>query len=379
MRVAIFSENFLPKLDGVTRTLAMLLEHLERRGHTAVLFGPEGGPHSYAGAKIIGAKGVPLPFYPELRALYPAPRLARRLALFRPDVVHVVEPMLLGAAGIRWGKRLGVPVVASYHTNLADYCRHFHLGALARSVWSYRRLLHSRCAVTLSPSVSTQRALQSRGFPRVSVWRRGVDSALFTSERRSAAWRQAIAGDDARTLVLYVGRLSHEKNLLALTEAYKALAAEDVHLVLVGDGPARQEIEQALAGYRATFTGYLRGETLAEAYASADIFAFPSLTETFGQVVNEAMASGLPVLAFDADGVRDQVEHGATGLLASPDAPAAFVDGLRALVRDAELRHDLGVRAREQATARTWDGVMDELIGVYAGFSAPTHRLTSAA
>jgi len=273
--------------------------------------------------------------------------------------------MLLGAAGITWGRRLGVPVVASYHTNLADYCAHFHLGALARTVWSYRRFLHSRCAITLSPSVSTQRDLMRRGFARVAVWQRGVDSSLFTPARRSVEWRRAIAVDDDCALVLYVGRLSHEKNLSTLVEAYKALAGERVQLVLVGDGPARLDLEHALAGHRATFTGYLRGEALAEAYASADVFAFPSMTETFGQVVNEAMASGLPVVAFDSDGVRDQIEHGTTGVLAPAGDIATFTEALRMLARDPAMRRELGARAGHEARTRTWDGVMDQLLGVY--------------
>jgi glycosyltransferase involved in cell wall biosynthesis len=370
MRVAVFSENFLPKLDGVTRTLAMLLESLQRLGHQALLFAPAGGPREYAGAHIVGARGVPLPFYPELKALFPSPRFADHLAAFRPDVVHAAEPMLLGAAGIRWGRRLRIPIVASYHTNLADYCSHFHLGALARGVWAYRRALHRQCALTLAPSESTRRELVRHGFPRVAVWQRGVDSALFVPSRRSQAWRQSVAGDASRTVILYVGRLSHEKNLPALVEAYKRMASERLHLAVVGDGPARPELERTLAGYQATFTGYLRGEALAEAYASADIFAFPSLTETFGQVVNEAMASGLPVLAYDADGVRDQVEHGRTGLLVRPSDRAGFAEGLSLLALDADLRRALGARAREVAATRRWEAVMDDLMRIYEDLGA---------
>jgi glycosyltransferase involved in cell wall biosynthesis len=365
MRVAIFSENFLPKLDGVTRTLATLLEHLARRGHRAILFGPEGGPRRYAGARIIGVKGLPLPFYPELRALFPLPRFGKRLARFRPDVIHVAEPMLLGAAGIKWGHRLRVPIVASYHTNLADYCAHFHLGALSNAVWRYRRFLHSQCAVTLCPSPSTQEELDRRGFARTSLWQRGVDSALFTPTRRSTEWRHALMGDETHTLVLYVGRLSFEKNLHALVEAYKAVENDHAHLVLVGDGPARQDLEHLLVGHRATFTGYLRGEELAQAYASADVFAFPSLTETFGQVVNEAMSSGLPVVAFDADGVRDQVERLRTGLLVPPHNTGMFAEALRSLMTDPELRRELGGQARLVAQRRTWESVMDGLVDVY--------------
>lgn len=366
MRVAVFAENFLPKLDGVTRTLAMLLEHLERRGHQTLLFAPVGAPARYAGAEVIPVQGVPLPFYPELRALLPSPLLETRLARFRPDVVHVAEPILLGAAGIKWAQRRGAAVVASYHTNLADYCKHFHLTALGPAVWHYRKLLHDQCATTLCPSSSTLRDLSSRGFLRLGLWPRGVDSQLFHPGRRSDAWRGQVGAGKDDVILLYVGRLSFEKNLAHLIAAYRSVANERVRLVLVGDGPARGDLERALRCLPATFTGYLQGEALATAYASADVFAFPSETETFGQVVNEAMASGLAVAALDADGVRDQVVHGETALLSPRGDVAAFAQALQQLAGDAELRRSLAGRARLVAEERTWEGVMDRLIDVYA-------------
>ncbi len=366
MRIALITENFLPKLDGVTRTIAMLLEHLERRGHTTLVLGPDGAPRRYAGARVISVPGLPLPFYPELRALFPAPRFEKHVARFRPDVVHVVEPMLLGAAGIAWGQRLGVPVVSSYHTNLAAYCHYFRLGALAPTMWAYRRFLHNQCVTTLCPSPSTARELRHQGFSRVGLWQRGVDAALFSPERRSRSWRASIAGDAERPIALYVGRLSHEKNLATLAQAWSDRARKDAHLVLVGDGPARADLERMLAGQSVTFTGYLRGEDLARAYASADLFAFPSLTETFGQVVQEAMASGLPVLGFDADGVRDLVRPTETGLLAPLDDVATFTRLLNELLDSPDERGRLGAQARTLAESRTWESIMDGLLANYA-------------
>jgi glycosyltransferase involved in cell wall biosynthesis len=365
MRIALITENFLPKLDGVTRTVAMLLEHLQRHGHAALVLGPEGAPRRYAGARVISVPGLPLPFYPELRALFPAPRFERRVARFRPDIVHVVEPMLLGAAGIAWGQRLGVPVVSSYHTNLAAYCHYFRLGALAPTVWAYRRFLHNQCAATLCPSLSTARELRRQGFARVGLWPRGVDASLFSPAHRSESWRAQVAGDPHRPIALYVGRLSHEKNLSTLAHAWGGQMREDAHLVLVGDGPARADLERTLAGQSVTFTGYLRGEDLARVYASADLFAFPSLTETFGQVVQEAMASGLPVLGFDADGVRDLVRPGETGLLAPLDDEAAFARLLNELLAMPGERARLGAQARAVAESRTWESIMDGLLAEY--------------
>jgi glycosyltransferase involved in cell wall biosynthesis len=364
MRVAVVTENFLPKLDGVTRTLAMLLEHLRRRGHQAILIGPEGSPRRYAGFRVFGARGLPLPFYPELRALAPPPEFGQRLSWFKPDVLHVADPMLLGAAGIGWARRVGVPVVSSYHTNLAAYCAHFGFPFLQEPMWAYRRLLHNQCETTLCPSPSTAREVERRGFERVGVWPRGVDSVLFNPAKRSEEWRRAF-GCDAKRIVLYVGRLSYEKNLSVLVDAFKALDEPDARLVLIGDGPARESLERSLVGHAGAFTGYLTGEALATAYASADVFAFPSLTETFGQVVQEAMASGLPVVGFDAEGVRDLVTNGETGLLARDWCTGAFSEALRSALHSERLKSALGARAHAFAATRTWENVMDRLIAVY--------------
>ena len=362
MRIALVTENFLPKLDGVTRTLATLLEHLRAHGHTALVLGPKGAPRRYAGARIYGAPGAPLPFYPELRALLPSPGLERRLARFHPDIVHVVDPMLLGAMGIVWAQRLGVPLISSYHTNLAAYCSYFRLGMLEAPMWAYRRMLHNACDATLCPSPSTARRLRKQSFERVGLWQRGVDAALFHPARRSLAWRQRMAGSGERPIALYVGRLSHEKNLTVLSETWNALGGRDAHLAIVGDGPARSDLEVALRGSSVTFTGYLQGEALAEAYASSDLFVFPSRTETFGQVVLEAMASGLAVLGFDADGVRDLVRDGETGRLAQDDA---FTREFLMLMDTPQLRSQMGLRAREAAEQRTWASVMDGLLCDY--------------
>ncbi len=370
MRVALVTENFLPKLDGVTRTLALLLEHLQREGHRVIVLGPEGAPPRYAGAHVFRAPGLPIPFYPELRFLAPRPALGRHLARFQPDIVHVVDPMLLGAAGIHWARKLGAPVISTYHTNLSAYCSYYHLPALVAPMWSYRRFLHNQCAATLCPSHSTASELQRRGFARVGVWSRGVDSQRFAPSHRSRQWRRRITGSDDTPIILYVGRLSYEKNLGDLVSAFRALSDTGAWLALVGDGPARADLERALAGRRVCFTGYLSGEALAQAYASADVFAFPSVTETFGQVVMEAMASGLPVVAYDAEGVRDSVRHGETGLLAPTCDIAAFTSALRMLLESPERRERQGTLARAHAERSGWASLLERLVVVYAQVAA---------
>lgn len=372
MRIALVTENFLPKIDGVTRTLGMVLTHLRATGHHALVLGPTGAPRHYAGARVLAAPGIPIPFYPELRLLLPPPAFRRAIERFRPDVVHVVDPMMLGAAGVVWSRRLGIPVVSSYHTNLAAYCRSFHLAALEQPTWNYRRALHNAAAITLCPSPSTATALAARGFEHLAVWPRGVDTAQFTPDRRDEAWRRGILRDPTRVMVLYVGRLSHEKNLVALMDAFRALPPKsDAHLVLVGDGPARADLERTLADANVTFTGYLRGDALARAYASADIFAFPSQTETFGQVVLEAMASGLPVVGFAAEGVRDLVVDGETGVLVSPLDRGGFSQALALLVGSKSLRERLGAGAVTRARRYRWEDALETLIEHYLRTARP--------
>ncbi len=293
MRVAIITENFLPKLDGVTRTLARLLEHLQANGHQALLLGPESGMAEYAGAEVIGTAGVPLPFYPELKFNFFRPLFMRRLGEFCPDIIHLVDPVVLGATGVAAARFYNIPLVSSYHTNLAAYCEHFGFPLLTKPMWQYNRLIHNQCALTFCPSPSTAGMLRLQGFEHLRIWPRGIDTTLFTPERRSnalrASWLRHRRHPENKVILLYVGRISWEKNLRLLVQAYCGMNHKQCHLVIVGDGPAHAEMQQELNGVPVTVTGYLSGEQLASAYASADVFAFPSTTETFGQVVLEAM------------------------------------------------------------------------------------------
>lgn len=383
MRVAIITENFLPKLDGVTRTLARLLEHLEANGDQALLLGPECGMEEYAGAKVVGTAGVPLPFYPELKFNFFRPLFLRRLTEFEPDIVHVVDPVVLGATGLGAARFLHIPIISSYHTNLAAYCGHFGFPLLTKPMWLYNRFIHNQCALTFCPSPSTQEMLKMQGFEHLRLWPRGVDLALFDPRRRSDALRARWCVDQRggkqsgadtsvdKQILLYVGRVSWEKNLRLLVQAYRQMDHTRCHLVIVGHGPAYDEVKQALSDVPVTMTGYLSGEELATAYASADLFAFPSYTETFGQVVLEAMASGLPVVGLYAEGVRDLVQQGSTGFLL--DAASLSIDEmvtaysayLQRLVLDIELRTLMSQQALAEARRHTWHAAMECLMDGY--------------
>jgi glycosyltransferase involved in cell wall biosynthesis len=388
MRIAIITENFLPKLDGVTRTLARLLEYLQTTGHQALLLGPDSGMARYAGAEVIGTAGVPFPFYPELKFNFFRPLFLRRLYEFRPDVIHLVDPVILGATGLAAARLLNRPLISSYHTNLAAYCSYFGFSLLTRPMWLYNRFIHNQCALTFCPSASTAAMLRNQGFEHLRIWPRGVNTELFRPERSNAslraAWLQQRKQPEEKTVILYVGRVSWEKNLKLLVQAYLRMDHERCHLVMVGDGPAFVEVRQMLAHVPVTFTGYLTGTELAEAYASADLFAFPSFTETFGQVVLEAMASGLPVVGLLSDGVRDIVSAGQSGLLldAEPLSQDEQVNAYRDLLTQLVLEHDLRQRmsraAYAEACRRSWPEAMECLLDGYREVVAMSQPLLAA-
>jgi glycosyltransferase involved in cell wall biosynthesis len=361
MRIAIYTETFLPKYDGVTNTICYLLEHLARRGHASMMYAPQGAPGRYADTRIVGLNGLPFPLYPELRVVPPIVRNQEELAAFRPDVVLLINPCSLGLVGLRQGHALGVPVVASYHTDLPGYAAYYGLSVLRGPLWSYLRWLHNQADLNLCPSRFTQRQLQEHGFERVRVWGHGVDSEHFHPRHYDARWRARLTdGHPEAPLLLYVGRLALEKQIDWLCLALDALP--QAYLGIIGDGPARAELEACFAGTRAHFAGYLRGADLSRAYASADVFAFPSANETFGNVVLEAMASGLPVVAPRSGGPVDHVLRGYNGVLTDPGDVYDFVWAVHRLATNPRYAQRLGRGARAYAATQSWDAVLDGLI-----------------
>jgi glycosyltransferase involved in cell wall biosynthesis len=298
------------------------------------------------------------------------------LNAFRPDIVHLVDPVILGAAGLAAARFLNLPIVSSYHTNLAAYCGHFGFPIFTKPMWSYNRFIHNQCALTFCPSPSTAAMLTQQGFEHVRLWPRGVDTDLFRPERRSMELREAWLEKGGKhseetVILLYTGRISWEKNLRLLTRAYRGMNTARCHLVIVGDGPALKEVQHELVALPVTFTGYLTGEQLAAAYASADIFAFPSTSETFGQVVLEAMASALPVAGVLSEGICDLVRHEHTGYLLDTAHlnEQAQAQGYRAyleyLVDHAAARHAMGQAGLHEALQRSWPAAMQHLLTGY--------------
>jgi glycosyltransferase involved in cell wall biosynthesis len=364
MKIAIFTETFLPKVDGIVSILCQALERLSEKGHHVLLFGPPGGPKEYAGAEIFGVGGPRLPLYPELRINIPRRAVFERLSAFQPDLVHVVSPFFLGPFGLSYARRLRLPTVASFHTDVARYAHHYGGGFLAPLLWGYMRTLHNRASLNLCPSSTVLKDLRTRGFRRVRWWRRGVDTARFNPGPRDEAMRARLSdGHPDEFLVVYVGRHSPEKRLETIRDAL--FPAPGLRLALVGQGPSHKKLKDYFRGTPTTFPGYLKGAELVAAYRAADVFLFPSTTETFGLVALEAMACRTPVIAARTGGVLDIVQHEVNGLYFDPDQPAQIGPLVKRLAENPAWREQLADNALAHARSRPWQATMDQLIDYY--------------
>ena len=364
LRIAIFTETFLPNVDGVVTILCQMLQRLEELGHQALLFAPPGGPDAYAGAEVVPAAGPRLPFYPDLRLNLPRRGAWARLHAFQPDLVHAVNPVALGVCGMVFARRLGVPVLASFHTHLPRYAAHYGAGWLAPLLWRYLRGLHNRAAVTLCSSSTLRDELRSHGFRRVRWWQRGVDTARFTPGPVNQELRSRLtAGHPGEFLVVNVGRQAPEKQLTLLRE--QLFPSRGLRLALIGGGPAHAQLVRHFSGTPTVLPGYLRGQELVDAYRSADAFIFPSTTETFGLVALEAMACGLPVIAARTGGVLDTVVEGVNGFYYDPARPAQMRPLVERLRDDPALRANLVNGALHHAHSRSWRATMDQLVEYY--------------
>lgn len=366
MRIAMFTETFLPNTDGIVTRLCATLRHLEEEGHEVLLFAPSGGPERYASAKIVGIPAVRFFLYPEKRFSMPWPRIGRALKAFKPDLIHAVNPAFLGLGAIYYAWKFKIPLVESYHTNVPAYARHYNLNWLEPALWWYFRTLHNRAVLNLCTSQATKKDLEAHGFKRVGLWERGVNYELFSAATRSAAVRERLVGkpisEDDRIL-LYVGRLAPEKGIERLRACVESIPG--LHLSIVGDGPHRAELERFFTGTNTHFTGYLHGDELAGAYASADAFVFPSTTETLGLVLFEAMASGLPVVAADSEPTREVLEHGAAGMIFDATSQDSLVQSVDKLFRDSSLLSSIQEQGKRIAQSLDWKVPTNQLLRHY--------------
>ena len=366
MRVAIVTESFLPHVNGVTNTVRHIADRLMNTGHDVLIIAPGPGAGSYGDARVVRVRSMSLPGYRSFSLGLPDAAVERAIAGFRPDVVHLASPIMLGAVGLRAARRLGIPTVAVYQTDIAAFARQYGVRALpVIERWVSR--IHRRSSRTLVPSSTSRTQLAALGVANLHVWRRGVSLDLFGPQQRSADLHFGFAQGADRVVIGYVGRLAAEKQVRRLVELADL---PGTRLVVIGDGPLRSWLEQHLPG--ATFTGMLGGAELATAFASLDVFVHTGEAETFCQTVQEAQASGVPVVAPAAGGPLDLVQHAHTGLLYDPSDQASLRRAVGTLVDDLQLRRRLARQARVQVAGRTWDYVVDELVNMhYAAVVAP--------
>jgi phosphatidylinositol alpha 1,6-mannosyltransferase len=363
VRVAIVAESFLPNINGVTNSVLRVIEHLRRTGHEVIVIAPDtprGEPPADKLHDGVRIHRVPSMMFPKVTSLplgVPRPRMVGVLRGFDPDVVHLASPALLGWGGVHAARHLGIPTVAVFQTDVAGFAQSYGIGALSRASWTWTRRLHSKADRTLAPSTAAMEDLVAHRIPRVHKWGRGVDVTGFAPSARDDRLRRCWS-PDGKPIVGFVGRLAPEKHVERLAPLH---ARDDVQVVIVGDGVDRAKLETDFP--RAVFTGALYGDALAAAYASMDVFVHAGEHETFCQAVQEAMASGLPVIAPDAGGPRDLVASYRTGLLLPVDEfQGRLSEAVDHLVAE---RRRYSVAARKSVLGRTWPVICDELIGHY--------------
>lgn len=361
LRISFVTETYPPDVNGVAMTLQRIVEGLQSLGHDVWLVRPRpSGPIMTQGqGNEFLVRGIPIPMYPELKLGLPAKRyLVRLWSRNRPDLVHVATEGPLGWSAIQAAKKLKIPITSDFRTNFHAYSAFYNLGFLKKAILGYMRKFHNATQCTMVPTDELSQSLSPLGFQRLVVIPRGIDTELFDPSKRSSVLRSAWGAGLKTTVLLSVGRLAAEKNLELTVKTYQRLRANDpdVRLVFVGDGPQREQIAKACPD--AIFAGIQRGESLAAHYASGDIFLFPSVTETFGNVTLEAMASGLAVVAFDCAAARQLIRHQESGCLASPGDEKGFVDLAGRIQTDSSLRLELGKAARRVSLEQGWTKVL---------------------
>jgi len=362
-KVAFLAESFLPKVDGVVKTAYLTLRYLQQTGREVLIFAPDIAVDHVGDSQVIPLPSISVPKAPETRMALPNPAVARRIEEFQPDLIHLFSPAAMAVNGMAIGRHLNVPVIANYQTDLPGYACQYGYPMLSGPVHRWLRYIHNGCHLTLAPSHTTIRELQSIGYHRVRHWGRGVNTTRFHPDHATAKMRERLLNgrDPNSMLCVFVGRLAPEKRVDLLHEVAKL---DGVSVTVVGDGAMREELEAQFADTDAHFTGYLLGDELAQAFASADVFTFTGENETFGQVIQEAMASGLPSVVVNSGGAPDVIVRGVTGLIAEP-TPESFVEVIQYLRDNPDIRKQMSYEARQEAERRPWSALMAQVEQYY--------------
>lgn len=366
LNIALVTETYLPEVNGVAITLGRMVEGLLKRQHRIHLIRPRQSRHDIAqqsdSYRETLVSGMPIPGYPELKSGLPARgKLLKLWQQQRPHIVHIATEGPLGWSAMSAARKLNLPISTDFHTNFHSYTRHYGIGLLQKPIAAYLRHFHNRTDCTLVPTAALQQQLVRDGYKNVAVVSRGVDAELFHPAKRNAALRASWGADENTPVAMLVSRIAPEKNLALVIDAFNQMRTvhPSAKLVMVGDGPARATLEKSHPGV--IFAGMQTGEELAVHYASGDVFLYPSLTETYGNVTVEAMASGLATLAYDYAAAQQHIRHEVNGLLAPFNDAAAFTAQAAGIVNDPNRIQRLRGAARKTAEALTWDHIMQQM------------------
>ncbi|QHA90709.1 glycosyltransferase family 1 protein [Bacillus sp. N1-1] len=364
MKISIVTETFLPSTDGVVTRLRASIDYLIDQGHEIQVIAPDLGVRSYRNIRFDGVQPRTFFLYKHRKFGMPTRTIKTYLEEFDPDLVHVVNPAFMGYSGIKYGKKLGVPLIASYHTHVPKYADYYNMSWSEPLLWWHFRRMHNKADINLCTSQAILEELNNQNFYNMHLWKRGVDTERFNPELRDSDMRRRLSNDHPdKTLLLFVGRLAFEKEIDSLVPMLEQ--KPDAHLAIVGDGPYRSELEKNFGHLEnVTFTGFLHGEELARAYASADAFMFPSTTETLGLVILEAMASGLPVIAAESGPTNEQVEDGSTGLLYRSGTNGNLTEVINRL-QESGLLEKMSKEAYEHSRDYGWRGPAQQLLDFY--------------
>lgn len=362
MRVALVTESFLPSLNGVTNSVLRVVETLKAQGHEVLIVAPTSESPEHEGFPVVTSPFVPLGGFP---VAIPTPAITQTLDRFAPDLIHAAAPFWLGGQSIAYAAKKGIPSIAVYQTDVAGYMERYGLEFAGPILEAITAAIHRPATISLAPTQDGKDFLHKIGIDAVELWGRGVDAELFHPERRTSASVRALRGrfaPDGERIIGYVGRLAPEKQVARLIEV---CGIPNTRVVIVGDGPDRLELEDRFAGYPVTFTGRLSGEDLADAYAAMDVFVHCGTEETFGQTIQEAHASGLPVIAPSKGGQRHLIREGIDGYLVDHTQWGAFRDAVWTLTQDDHLRHEMSQNARCAVAGKTWEKNNEALLRYY--------------
>ncbi|WP_156289177.1 glycosyltransferase family 4 protein [Oceanobacillus salinisoli] len=364
MKIAIVTETFLPSTDGVVTRLTQAIKYFRMKGHDVLVIAPDLGIYEYKGARVEGIKPITLPFYRSKKFALPSKKVKELLLDFQPDIVHAANPALIAASAVKFARKLEFPLIASYHTHIPKYLDYYKIYKPAKPiVWSYIKKLHNSADLNLCTSETIKQELLEKKIENLHVLQRGVDIKHHHPDYFNQKMRDRLTrGDSSKKLLVFVGRLAIEKEIHKIKPLLDK--RNDVALAIIGDGPARSQLMQLFEGTNTIFTGFLHGEELSQAFASADAFIFPSITETLGLVILEAMASGLPVIAAKSGPTMEQIQDGKTGALFENENTDSMVQAVQILEDEARLQQ-MKLNARKEAEKFAWDHASQQLLDFY--------------